>query len=60
MFKVWLVNHYYYSEREFDTLESAADWAKSTAFDCRIDTDGETVAFYSYFGGLRMYDRVMA
>lgn len=57
MYKIWLVNFSYYSEKQFDNLEDAVKWVKETTFDCRIDKGSESICSVSYFGGTRYYSK---
>jgi hypothetical protein len=53
-FKILLVNHGYYLEREFTELAEAIGHARSTTFDCRIDTGTDMVCSVSFFGGVQV------
>lgn len=53
-FKILLVNHGYYLEKEFTNLAEAINHARSTTFDCRIDTEKDMVCSVSFFGGVQV------
>jgi hypothetical protein len=63
MFFVYFTNHGYYSDRRFETLDSALDYGKSKGFDCQIvqtsgghpfkTKDACRVASWSVIGGTR-------
>jgi hypothetical protein len=55
MFKIWMTNFNYYSQREFTNLEDARVYAKSTSFEVRVDHGDVPVASYSPISGWRNF-----
>lgn len=57
MYRIYFVNHGFYSEQEFKELDEAKEYAKSTGFETVVywdrDRDGELdmVGSWSTFGG---------
>jgi hypothetical protein len=58
-YKVYWVNHNYYSQEEFNTLEEARKYADSKSFEYRIDLNGRPVASGGSLRGFRMIDKKM-
>ncbi len=56
-YKVYWVNHNYYSQEEFNTLEEARKYADSKSFEYRIDLNGRPVASGGSLRGFRMIDK---
>lgn len=63
MFKVYFINHMYYSPKQFDTADEAIAYGKGKGFDFRVDFDGghgsvTPVASWSIISGLTRYQGV--
>jgi len=54
-YKIYFVNHNYYSGEEFDDIEEARKYAKSKGFDYRIDLNGKPVESGGIISGTRIY-----
>lgn len=55
MFKIWLVNHGWYSQHEFTSLADAVKYARGLCMDVRIDYNNEPVCGIDVFSGMRIY-----
>jgi len=56
-YKIYWINHNYYSQEEFNTLEEARKYADSKSFEYRIDLNGKPVASGGALRGFRMMDK---
>lgn len=54
-FRVFFSNHDYFSDRQFDTLDTALAYARSTCFQCQVYRNGDMVATWCPIGGSRFY-----
>lgn len=54
-YRVFYTNFYYFADREFATIEAAADFARAKGFDAAIYRGETVIAGWSYFGGLRHF-----
>lgn len=54
-YKVWLINHLYYLQGEFEYLNEAIDYGKKRGFEFRVDLGEMACASWSPLGGLRYF-----
>lgn len=54
MYKIFLTNFGYFSQREFGSLLEAREGAKKLCFECSIIKDDQVVATFSPLGGFQV------
>ena len=60
MFKVYLTNFGYFLDREFNSLESAVNHARSVCFECSIYKGDEVIGHVGVFSGFVSYYKMVA